>query len=137
VAGSTGFGHRRFFLLDAFACITWVGYSVGIGIVASSFPWLHHNPLLGAGIAVVFAIILGIFIDHVLRWWHKRLGRNDVLDDVLPGHGPGPEEAGPAEAEPDRAPAARLPERKAEGHDGGRLGRSLPVSVSADVEPGR
>jgi membrane-associated protein len=86
---------------------------------------------------VVFAIILGIFIDHVLRWWHKRLGRNDALNDVLPGTGPAPEEAAPAESEQDGAPAARLPERKAEGHDGGRLGRSLPVPVSADAEPGR
>ena len=78
VAGSTGFPHRRFFLLDAFACLTWVGYSIGIGMLASSFPWLHHNPLLGAGIAVVFAIVLGILIDHVLRWWHKQLARNDA-----------------------------------------------------------
>lgn len=95
VAGSTGFAHRRFFLLDAFACITWVGYSVGIGLLASSFPWLHHNPLMSAGIAVVFAIVLGILIDHVLRWWHKHLARKDaeVVDDWLDG---GPEGARPA-----------------------------------------
>lgn len=87
VAGSTGFGHRRFFLLDAFACVTWVGYSVGIGILASSFPWLHNNPLLSAGIAVVFAIGLGILIDHLLRWWHKHLARNDAetVDEWLDG----------------------------------------------------
>jgi hypothetical protein len=78
VAGSTGFSHRRFFVFDAFACVTWVGYSLGIGVLASSFPWLHHNPLLSAGIAVVFAIVLGVVIDHALRWWHKRLGRHDA-----------------------------------------------------------
>jgi membrane-associated protein len=78
VAGSTGFSHRRFFVFDAFACVTWVGYSLGIGVLASSFPWLHHNPLLSAGIAVVFAIVLGVLIDHLLRWWHKRLGRHDA-----------------------------------------------------------
>ncbi|WP_454697939.1 DedA family protein [Arthrobacter humicola] len=77
VAGTTAFPHRRFFVLDAFACVTWVGYSIGIGLLASSFPLLHDNPLLGAGIAVVFAIILGVIIDHLLRWWHKRLGRHD------------------------------------------------------------
>ena len=60
------------------ACVTWVAYSIGIGLLASSFPWLHHNPLLSAGIAVVFAIVLGILIDHLLRWWHKRLARNDA-----------------------------------------------------------
>jgi len=80
VAGSTGFSHRRFFVFDAFACLTWVGYSLGIGLLASSFPWLHHNPLLSAGIAVVFAIVLGVVIDHLLRWWHKRLGRDDTPD---------------------------------------------------------
>jgi len=94
VAGSTGFGHRRFFLLDAFACVTWVGYSIGIGLLASSFPWLHHNPLLSAGIAVVFAIVLGIVIDHALRLWHKHLARNDAeaVDEWLDG---GPDGAQP------------------------------------------
>ena len=90
MAGTTGFPHRRFFLLDALACFTWVGYSIGIGLVASSFPWLHSNPLLGAGIAVVFAIILGIIIDHALRWWHKRLGRNDA--HAAPDESPAPEQ---------------------------------------------
>ncbi|WP_144662922.1 DedA family protein [Paenarthrobacter nicotinovorans] len=74
VAGTTAFPRRRFFLLDALACLTWVLYSLGIGLLASSFTWLHGNPLLSAGIAVVFAIIMGILIDHLLRWWHKRLG---------------------------------------------------------------
>lgn len=78
VAGTTAFPHRRFFFLDGFACLTWVAYSIGIGVLASSFPWLHHNPLLSAGIAVVFAIVLGVLIDHLLRWWHKRLGRHDA-----------------------------------------------------------
>ncbi|CAH0325208.1 hypothetical protein SRABI128_05082 [Microbacterium sp. Bi128] len=55
-----------------------MAYSIGIGVLASSFPWLHHNPLLSAGIAVVFAIVLGVLIDHLLRWWHKRLGRHDT-----------------------------------------------------------
>jgi membrane-associated protein len=107
VAGSTGFGHRRFFLLDAFACITWVGYSVGIGILASSFPWLHHNPLLSAGIAVVFAIVLGILIDHLLRWWHKHLARNDaeVVDEWLDG-GPAGASAGVTGSSPMLAASA-------------------------------
>lgn len=38
VAGTTAFPHRRFFILDALACVTWVGYSIGIGLLASSFP---------------------------------------------------------------------------------------------------
>jgi len=76
VAGQTGFRHRTFFFLDAFACVTWVCYSIGIGILAGQ--WVHNNPLLGVGIAVAFAVILGIVVDHVLRWWHKYLEKKDT-----------------------------------------------------------
>jgi hypothetical protein len=83
---------------------------------------LHDYPLLGAGIAVVFAIILGIFIDHMLRWWHKRLGRNDAVT----------------------APETRAeePERGAESTvdgtgDAGRMARAVPVAAAADAESGR
>ena len=108
VAGTTGFPHRRFFVFDAFACLTWVGYSIGIGLVASSVPLLHDYPLLGAGIAVVFAILLGIIIDHALRWWHKRLGRNDAPAAPAKSHGPGKGQR-PGRAPPRglAAPAAR------------------------------
>ncbi|MFS0718938.1 DedA family protein [Arthrobacter sp. 1P04PC] len=82
VAGTTAFPRRRFFVLDAFACLTWVVYSLGIGILAGSFPWLHSNPLLSAGIAVAFAIVLGIVIDHLLRRWHNHLGRHDAAPDA-------------------------------------------------------
>jgi membrane protein DedA with SNARE-associated domain len=101
VAGSTGFSHRRFFLLDAFACITWVGYSIGIGVLASSFPWLHNNPLLSAGIAVVFAIVLGVLLDHLLRLWHKHLARNDAeeVDEWLDGGRSGATKPNPGTAE--------------------------------------
>jgi membrane-associated protein len=53
---------------------------VAVNLLASSFPWLHHNPLLSAGIAVVFAIVLGVLLDHVLRLWHKHLARNDAQE---------------------------------------------------------
>lgn len=76
VAGQTGFRHRTFFFLDAFACVTWVCYSIGIGLLAGQ--WVHNNPLLGVGIAVAFAVILGIVVDYVLRWWHKYLEKKDL-----------------------------------------------------------
>ncbi|GAA4486261.1 DedA family protein [Microbacterium panaciterrae] len=72
VAGQTGYPHRRFFLYDALACVTWVAYALAIGLIAGQ--WVHDNPLLGVGIAVVFAVILGVGIDHGLRWWHRRRG---------------------------------------------------------------
>lgn len=103
VAGATAFPRRRFFFLDAIACLTWVAYSIGIGILASSLPWLHRNPLLSAGIAVVFAILLGIVIDHVLRWWHKGLGRIDAKADAERAAGTGSAAAPPSS--PDTTPA--------------------------------
>lgn len=76
VAGQTGFPHKTFFWLDAFACLTWVGYSIGIGSLAGH--WVHNNPLLGVGIAVAFAVVLGVIVDHTLRWWHKHLEKKDA-----------------------------------------------------------
>jgi len=78
VAGQTGFRHRTFFFLDAFACLTWVGYSIGVGLLAGQ--WVHNNPLLGVGIAVAFAVALGFVVDHALRWWHKRLEKKDAAN---------------------------------------------------------
>jgi hypothetical protein len=51
---------------------------------------------------VVFAIVLGVLIDHVLRWWHKRLARNDVQPagplaaGLVPAAGPDAVLAGPS-----------------------------------------
>lgn len=44
VAGTTAFPRRRFFFLDAFACITWVVYSVGLGMLAGSSPGCTATP---------------------------------------------------------------------------------------------
>jgi membrane protein DedA with SNARE-associated domain len=115
VAGTTAFPHRRFFVLDAFACFTWVGYSIGIGVLASSVHQLHDYPLLSAGIAVVFAIVLGVLIDHLLRWWHKRLGRNDSRP-------------GTADAVTGQEPASGGP--AAEGHAGLLAGRPTEAGAS-------
>ncbi|QDG63803.1 DedA family protein [Pseudarthrobacter sp. AG30] len=104
VAGTTAFPRRRFFFLDAFACITWVVYSVGLGMLAGSFPWLHSNPLLSAGIAVAFAVVVGIVIDHLLRWWHKRLGRHDARPASEPAASGEPADAVPASLD---APAVK------------------------------
>lgn len=78
VAGTAAFPRRWLLFLDAVACLTWVADSIGIGLLASSLPWLHRNPLLSAGIPVVFAILLGIVIDHLLRWG-TRAGRQRRL----------------------------------------------------------
>ena len=54
---------------------------LGIGLLAGQ--WVHDNPLLGVGIAVVFAVILGFGIDHVLRWWHRRCGDGEPVPIVM------------------------------------------------------
>lgn len=69
-AGATGYPVRRFIALDAAAAITWVGYSIGIGVVAGR--WVHQYPLLGAALAIVLAIGIGFALDHLVRWAHNR-----------------------------------------------------------------
>ena len=76
-AGATGFPYRRFLPLAVMAAVSWATYSVLIGVVAGS--WVEHNPILGAGIAIVIAVVVGIGVDHVLARRRKRLTmRQDV-----------------------------------------------------------
>ncbi|MEH0110370.1 DedA family protein [Tersicoccus sp. MR15.9] len=65
-AGATRFPLRRFTVIDMVACATWIGYGIGIGIVAGA--WVHEHPLLGAGLAIVIAIVIGFVIDHAMQW---------------------------------------------------------------------
>ncbi|MDQ4214361.1 DedA family protein [Microbacterium capsulatum] len=90
MAGQTRYPHPRFFFYDALACLTWVVYSLTIGLLAGR--WVHDNPLIGVGIAVLFAVILGVGIDHLLRWWHRRKGEGEptrptaLRDETGEGH---------------------------------------------------
>lgn len=72
-AGATGYSWRKFFFTDATACVTWVLYGVGIGTFAGH--WLGHNHLLSAGIAIVFAIIMGFVLDRAMLLIHKLMDR--------------------------------------------------------------
>lgn len=69
IAGTTAYPRRRFVILDICASVTWVAYSAGVGILAGN--WVHEHPLLGVGIAIAFAIVLGIVVDHLLTWLHR------------------------------------------------------------------
>lgn len=76
-AGATRFPYRRFLPLAVLAAVSWAVYSVAIGVVAGS--WVKDNPLVGAGVAIVFALILGFAIDHLLARRRRRLNmRHDV-----------------------------------------------------------
>ncbi len=72
-AGATRFPWKKFFWLDFAAALTWSGYSVGIGSFAGR--WVHHNPLLGVGIAIVFAIIMGFIVDNAMKFFHSWLSK--------------------------------------------------------------
>lgn len=52
-AGATGYSYQRFTFFDVIGCITWGGYSVGIGAVAGN--WLSDNKLLGVVLSVAIA----------------------------------------------------------------------------------
>lgn len=79
-AGATRYPWRKFAVVDAIACITWAAYGVAIGTFAGS--WIKDNHLLGAGIAIVFAIVLGFILDHVMRLFHKWLDRRSLKSGV-------------------------------------------------------
>ncbi len=76
-AGATRFPWRRFVLLDGIAVVTWAGYSVAVGTFAGR--WVHHNPLLGVGIAIGFAIVIGFIVDHAMKILHHQLEKRGRL----------------------------------------------------------
>lgn len=73
-AGATYFPWRRFVLLDGIAVVTWAGYSVAVGTFAGR--WVHDNPLLGVGIAITFAILIGFIVDHAMKYLHHFLEKS-------------------------------------------------------------
>lgn len=76
-AGATHFPWRRFAVIDGIAVVTWAGYSVAMGTFAGR--WVHHNPLLGVVIAIAFAIVVGIFVDHAMKYLHRFLEKRGKL----------------------------------------------------------
>lgn len=63
-AGATHFPHVRFVLLTVLSAILWAAYSVGIGLFFGQ--WFEDNHLLGAVIAIICAVGLGIVVDLVI-----------------------------------------------------------------------
>ncbi|WP_461163492.1 DedA family protein [Arthrobacter sp. R4-81] len=63
-AGATRFAHLRFVLLTVMSAILWAAYSVGIGLFFGQ--WFEDNHLLGAVIAIICAVGLGIVVDLVI-----------------------------------------------------------------------
>lgn len=63
-AGATAFPRPRFVGLTVISAVLWAGYSVGVGMFFGQ--WFEENHALGAGVAIVCAIGLGILVDLVL-----------------------------------------------------------------------
>lgn len=63
-AGATHFPHGKFIALTALSGVLWATYSVIIGLFFGQ--WFEDNHLLGAVIAIVCAVIIGIIIDRVV-----------------------------------------------------------------------
>ncbi len=60
-SGATGYRRSRFVGLTVLSGILWAGYSVAVGMFFGQ--WFEDNHLLGAIIAIICAIVLGIGVD--------------------------------------------------------------------------
>jgi membrane protein DedA with SNARE-associated domain len=64
-AGVTHYPHLRFIGLTVLSATLWAAYSVGIGMFFGQ--WFENNHLLGAAIAIVCAVVLGIVVDLIIN----------------------------------------------------------------------
>jgi membrane protein DedA with SNARE-associated domain len=64
-AGVTHYHHFRFMGLTVLSATLWAGYSVAIGLFFGQ--WFENNHFLGAVIAIICAVALGIIVDLVIN----------------------------------------------------------------------
>jgi len=76
-AGVTHYPHLRFVGLTILSASLWAGYSVAIGLFFGQ--WFEDNHLLGAAIAIVCAVALGIVVDLVIN---KFRGKPNVVERI-------------------------------------------------------
>ncbi|MGO4382899.1 DedA family protein [Specibacter sp. RAF43] len=136
-AGATSFPWRRFAVLDGVAVVTWAGYSVAVGTFAGR--WVHDNPLLGVGIAITFAIVIGFLVDHAMKYLHHYLEKRGKL---APRPAPGSMAVAlvaAARAEAARAEAAQAGARAeaAAGPAPAAAGPNAPRPAPTGVERGK
>lgn len=70
-AGATHFSRPRFIGMTVLSATLWASYSVAIGLFFGQ--WFEHNHLLGAAIAIVCAIVLGILVDIAIARLRGRM----------------------------------------------------------------
>ena len=76
-AGATHYSHPRFIGLTVLSATLWASYSVAIGLFFGQ--WFEENHLLGAVIAIVCAIVLGILVDVGINRLRNRV--QDPLEE--------------------------------------------------------
>lgn len=78
-AGATNYAQSYFVGLTVLSAVLWSSYSVAVGLFFGQ--WFDDNHLLGATIAIICAIVLGIAVDVALSRLRGRLPKEAVLDD--------------------------------------------------------
>ncbi|MET3719340.1 DedA family protein [Arthrobacter sp. UYEF21] len=86
-AGVTHYPHLRFVGMTVLSAALWAAYSVGIGLFFGQ--WFENNHLLGAVIAIVCAVGLGILVDLVINRIRGKVPVVERLKD------PAPKDSGP------------------------------------------
>ena len=78
-AGVTHYHHVRFVGLTVLSATLWASYSVGIGMFFGQ--WFEDNHLLGAVIAIICAVGLGILVDLVINRFRGKVPVVERLRD--------------------------------------------------------
>lgn len=76
-AGASGVPPTVFRPLTVLSGICWAAYSIAIGTVAGA--WVHEHPVLGALLAVVLGIVMGLLIDTVIGFVRRRRERRTAV----------------------------------------------------------
>ncbi|HSU47437.1 MAG TPA: VTT domain-containing protein [Arthrobacter sp.] len=76
-AGVTHYPHLRFVGLTILSASLWAAYSVAVGLFFGQ--WFEDNHVLGAAIAIVCAVALGIVVDLVIN---KFRGKPNVVERI-------------------------------------------------------
>lgn len=76
-AGVTHYPHLRFAGLTILSAGLWGGYSVAVGLFFGQ--WFEDNHVLGATIAIICAVALGIVVDLVIN---KFRGKPNVVERI-------------------------------------------------------
>ncbi|WP_141898393.1 DedA family protein [Paramicrobacterium agarici] len=79
-AGALGYSRRKFMPLSVIAGTMWAAYSTGIGLIAGNI--VKDNPLLGALIGIVLALVIGFVIDRLVTFRRRRRERADLSAEL-------------------------------------------------------